>query len=86
VYIQLRHFSSVNLHWGLLTMLLIGMFFVFFGCSMTADIKYIRDMFCLLPVSEITVCRRHGFLRKYRDYFSWAVVIMHANDATDACV
>ena len=53
---------------------------------MTADIKYIRDMFGLSPVSEITVCRRHGFLRKYRDCFPWAVVIMHANGATDACV
>jgi len=51
---------------------------------MTADIKYIRDMFGGL--SKITVCRRHGFQRKYRDCFSWAVVIMHANCATDACV
>ena len=30
--------------------------FRIFGCSMTADIKYIRDMFGLLPVSEITAC------------------------------
>jgi len=29
--------------------------FRIFGCSMTADIKYIRDMFGLSPVSAITV-------------------------------
>jgi len=43
--------------------------FRIFGCSMTADIKCIRDMFGLSPVSAITVRRRYGFLRKYRECF-----------------
>jgi len=29
--------------------------FRIFGCSMAADIKYIRDMFDLSPVSQITM-------------------------------
>jgi len=48
---------------------------------MTEDIKYIRNMFGLLPVSDIAVCRLHGFLRKYYNCFSWANVIMHATGA-----
>jgi len=55
--------------------------FRIFGCNMTEDIKYIRNMFGLLPVSEIAVCRLRGFLRKYYNCFSWANVIMHATGA-----
>jgi len=48
---------------------------------MTGDMKYIRNMFGLLPVSDILLCvdcRLRGFLRKYYNCFSWANVIMHA--------
>ena len=51
---------------------------------MTGDIKYIRNMFGLLPVSDILLCvdcRLRGFLRKYYNCFSWANVIMHATGA-----
>ena len=55
--------------------------FRIFGCNMTGDIKYIRNMFGLLPVSDIAVCRLRGFLRKYYNCFSSANVIMHATGA-----
>jgi len=48
---------------------------------MTGDIKYTRNMFGLLPVSDIAVCRLRGFLRKYYNCFSRANVIMHATGA-----
>jgi len=48
---------------------------------MTEDIEYIRNMFGLLPVSDIAVCRLRGFLREYYNCFSWANVIMHATGA-----
>ena len=43
--------------------------FCIFRCNMTGDIKYIRNMFGLLPVLDIAVCRLHGFLRKYYNCF-----------------
>ena len=55
--------------------------FRIFGCNMTGDIKYTRNMFGLLPVSDIAVRRLRGFLRKYYNCFSRAKVIMHATGA-----
>jgi len=55
--------------------------FRIFGCNMTGDIKYIRNMFGLLFVSDIAVCRLRVFLRKYYNCFSWASVIMDATGA-----